>query len=90
MVNQKVDLVHAFHWVLTIRFGITAYSNLLLCIVYVQPSTVSRPVRDFETPPPSPSLMPTIKGSNENQVVTRRRKSVDVEGDDDSQVPSER
>ena len=56
-------------------------TEVLLCIVYVQ---------TVETPPPSPSLMPTIKGSNENQVVTRRRKGVDVEGEDDSQVPSER
>ena len=55
-------------------------TEVLVCIVYVQ--TVDTP--------PSPSLMPTIKGSNENQVVTRRRKGVDVEGEDDSQVPSER
>ena len=55
-------------------------TEVLVCIVYVQ--TVDTP--------PSPSLMLTIKGSNENQVVTRRRKGVDVEGEDDSQVPSER
>ena len=34
--------------------------------------------------------MTTIKGSNVSQVVPRRRKGVDVEGEDDSHVPSER
>ena len=34
--------------------------------------------------------MPTIKGSGVNQAVARQEKRVDVEGEDDSQVPAER
>ena len=34
--------------------------------------------------------MPTIKGSNVRQAVTRRRKKVDAKGGDDLHVPSER